>query len=391
MTPVLRPRPAAGALRRQKFVMLGNTAHHLLSFRGPLLAAVAAEGHEVIAIGPVADDRVERGLARLGVTYETLAFDRVGGNPLREARVLAALVARLRHHQPDVFFSYSVKPIVYGGLAARLAGVPHIYAMVAGLGYPFLGQQALRRRALNRVIRRLYRLGLASCEAVFFQNRDDLGDFERLGILSRRARRVLVNGSGVDLEVFRPGPLPDGPPHILFAGRLLRDKGVFEFVEAARLVKARRPEVRFQLLGFLDPNPASATAADLADWSREGVVEYLGETHDVRPALAAASALVLPSYREGTPRSVLEAMAMGRPVIVTDVPGCRETVFDGDNGFLVPPYDASALAAAIERLLADPDGMRRMGRRARMLAEERFDSRKVCAEMIAAMSLTRER
>jgi glycosyltransferase involved in cell wall biosynthesis len=378
--------PGAG---RKKFVMLGNTARHLLTFRGPLLASIAAAGHDVVAIGPVEDDAVRDALAARGVRYEVLPFSRTGLNPAAEARFVAELVARLRRHRPDVFFGYTVKCVIYGGLAARLAGVPHNYSMVSGVGYTFLGQERLGRRALSTLIRQLYRVGLAGCDGVFFHNPDDLAEFARLGLLPRRARGIVVNGSGVDLDEFPAAPLPAGPPIILFTGRLLRDKGIFELVDAARIVKARRPDVRFQLLGFLDPNPASATPADIEAWTREGVVEYLGETSDVRPYLAASTAVILPSYREGTPRSILEALATGRPAIVTDVPGCRETVVDGDNGYLVPPYDAPALADAVDRLLADRARLDRMAARARAIAENKYDARKVSAAMRAAMNLDR--
>jgi glycosyltransferase involved in cell wall biosynthesis len=370
-----------------KIVVLGNTARHLLTFRGPMLAAMAAAGHDVTAIGPVEDDEVRRELGARGVAYETLAFERTRMNPLAEGQTIIALVRRLRQHRPDVFFGYTIKPVIYGGVAARLAGVPHRYALLSGLGYAFLGQERLGRRVFGQLVGQMYRVGLAGCDAVFFQNPDDMRDFERLGLLPDRARRVLVNGSGVDLDEFRAAPLPDGPPVILFAGRLLRDKGIFELVAAARLVKQRRPDVRFHLLGFLDHNPASATQAELDGWSREGIVEYLGETNDVRPYLAKATALVLPSYREGTPRSVLEAMAVGRPVVVTDVPGCRETVVDGDNGYLVAVKDPAALAAAILRLLADPARLRQMAARSRAIAEAKYDARKVSAAMLRAMNL----
>lgn len=372
-----------------KVVLLGNTARHLLTFRGPLLFAMAAAGHDVVAIGPEEDAEVRRELGKGGVAFETFPLARIGINPIVEARTVAALVARLRRHRPDVFFGYTIKPVIYGGLAARLAGVPNRYAMVSGLGYAFLGQERARRRALSRLVRGLYRVGLAGSRAVFFQNPDDLADFEALRLIPPGTRRVIVNGSGVDLDAFPEQPLPDGPPIVLYAGRLLRDKGIFELVDAARLVRARRPDVRFQVLGYFDSNPACVTPAQMEAWTREGVIEYLGETSDVRPYLAAATAFVLPSYREGTPRSVLEALATGRPVVVTDVPGCRETVVDGDNGLLVRPFDARALADGIERLLSDPASLPRMARRSRALAESKYDARKVSAAMLTAMELDR--
>jgi glycosyltransferase involved in cell wall biosynthesis len=262
--------------------------------------------------------------------------------------------------------------------------------MVSGLGYAFLGQESARRRALSKVVTGLYRVGLRGSRAVFFQNPDDLADFERLRLIPRGTRRVIVNGSGVDVDAFPMRPMPDDErPIVLYAGRLLRDKGIYELIDAARLLRTRRPDVRVQVLGYYDSNPACVTPAQMQAWSDEGVIEFLGETRDVRPYLEAATALVLPSYREGTPRSVLEALATGRPVVVTDVPGCRETVIDGENGYLVPPFDPEGLADGIERLLADPDRLRRMAVRARQIAEEKYDARKVSAGMLAEMGLDR--
>jgi glycosyltransferase involved in cell wall biosynthesis len=372
-----------------KVVLLGNTARHLLTFRGPLLFAMAAAGHDVVAIGPEEDDEVRTALAAGGVGFETLPLARIGLNPASEAKTVATLVRRLRRHRPDVFFGYTIKPVIYGCLAAQLAGVPNRFGMVSGLGYAFLGQESVRRRALSRLVSALYRVGLHGSRAVFFQNPDDLADFERLRLIPAGTRRIIVNGSGVDLDAFPMRPMPDGPPIVLYAGRLLRDKGIYELIDAARLLKARRPDVRVQVLGYYDSNPACVTPAQMDAWSREGVIEFLGETRDVRPYLAAATAIVLPSYREGTPRSVLEALATGRPVVVTDVPGCRETVIDGENGFLVPPFDPVGLADGIERLLSDPDRLQRMAVRARRLAEEKYDARVVSAGMLAAMDLDR--
>ena len=308
-------------------------------------------------------------------------------NPLKEVRTITTLASRLRSHHADVYFGYTIKPVLYGPIAATIARVPMRCVMVSGVGYTFLGQERWQRRLLSQAVRSMYRVALSLCQVVFFQNPDDLAEFEAHNLLPRHAKRVIVNGSGVDLDAYDCRPLPTGPPLVLYAGRLLRDKGILELVEAARIVRATRPEVRFQLLGYLDPNPASITRAQVDAWVHEGLVEYLGETSDVRPYLTAATALVLPSHREGTPRSVLEALAMGRPVVVTDVPGCRETVVDGENGYLVPVRDPRALAAGILRLLSDDDKLRQMATCARALAERKYDARHVSAAMLDAMEL----
>jgi glycosyltransferase involved in cell wall biosynthesis len=223
---------------------------------------------------------------------------------------------------------------------------------------------------------------------VLFQNEDDLAFFTSLGMLPERQSCHVINGSGVDIDHFAVSPRPTGPVTFLFVGRLLRDKGLFEYVEACRSLAERGVPARFQILGPLDSNPSSIQVDQLDAWVREGTVEYLGETDDVRPALAAAHVLVLPSYGEGTPRSVLEAMAMGLAVVTTDVPGCRATVRDGCNGFLVPVRDSEALADAMTRLAVDPDLIARFGREGRRVAEERYDVRLVTADILAYMRVT---
>jgi glycosyltransferase involved in cell wall biosynthesis len=376
-----------GEGRSVRLVVLGGFAPSLIRFRGPLLATMVGRGHEVIAMAAEADADVRDRLAALGVRFESLPLDRAGIDPWRDGQTVIRLAARLRALAPELVFSYTVKPNVYGGLAAQLTGVPRRFAMVTGLGYAFLGQERLRRRLLAGLVARLYRAGLRGVDGVFFHNPDDRAELERLGVLPAAARRLEIAGSGVDLAHFAPSRLPPGPPRFLFVGRFLREKGFVDFVAAARKVRAQRPDARFAALGWIDPNPASVSAEALRRWSADGVVDHLGAVDDVRPILAAHPVLVLPSYREGTPRSVLEAMATARPAIVTDVPGCRETIVDGDSGLLVPARDPDALAAACLRLFDDPAAIARMGGRARARAEARFDAWAIAAGMADEMGL----
>jgi glycosyltransferase involved in cell wall biosynthesis len=272
-----------------------------------------------------------------------------------------------------VVLTYTIKPIVYGTLAARAASPgARCYAMITGVGYAFSAQE-LRARLSRQVARILLNISLPLNARVFFQNPDDRALFLRNGLV-RPEQVVLIPGSGVDLDAFAPAPLPKHPPLVfLLIARLLREKGVEEYADAARLLRSRYPDVRFVLVGPLDDHPDAITQKEVRKWEVEGVLEYLGYQEDVRPAIAASSVYVLPSYREGTPRSVLEAMAMGRPVITTDVPGCRETVRPWVNGFLVPPRDPLGLALAMERFLRRPELVPAMGRRSREEAEARFD------------------
>jgi glycosyltransferase involved in cell wall biosynthesis len=260
-------------------------------------------------------------------------------------------------------------------------------AMITGIGSALAEARGFRRRLLARLVRLLYRVALRQVHVVFFQNDDDQQLFRDLGLVGPRQRLVRIAGSGIDLQEFTPTELPPPPVTFLMVARLLRDKGLHEYVTAAGAVKRAHPKARFQLLGPFDPNPEGITRADLDAIRSGGVVEYLGVTDDVRPFIAAAHVAVLPSYREGTPRSNLEAMGMTRPVITTDAPGCRETVEAGVSGLIVPARDAEALAAAMTELLEHPERLAAMGRAGRELAERRFDVREVNRTIMEAMGI----
>ena len=383
----LPPPPAMREARRSARVMvIGGFAESLINFRGPLLRRLIADGHSVVACAPDASLELQARLSTLGIGYRHVPIQRAGMNPLRDVATVRALVDVYRDVRPDLVLSYTIKPVIYGSIAARIAGVPRVCSMVTGLGYSF-GTATWKQRALNPVVRGLFRAALSKNEVVFFQNPDDMELFVERKLATER-QAVLVNGSGVDLQHYGVAPLPNGAPSFLLITRLLWEKGVGEYVAAARQLKTRWPNATFRLLGPLDPNPTAISRAQLDAWCAEGVVEYLGSTSDVRPAMAAASVFVLPSaYREGTPRTVLEAMAMGRPVITTDAPGCRETVARGENGFLVPVNDASALADAMEQFLRDPKLVPAMGARSRRMAEEKYDVHLVNGVMVRAMGL----
>ncbi|WP_196259674.1 glycosyltransferase family 4 protein [Pelagibacterium limicola] len=371
----------------QRFAIIGNQAFSLLNFRGPLLAEIVARGHAVFALAPDFDDETRRKFAALGVEAVDFSLSRTGLNPLRDGADAVRLVGVLRGLRLDCVLGFAIKPVIYGTLAARAAGVPRRHALIAGLGYAFAEEgSSFKQRAIHRAAKSLYRLALTHCQTVFMQNPDDVEDFVRMG-LAPRDRIVRVNGTGVDLADWAVAPPVVAPMTFMLAARLLAEKGIFQFVEAARAIKREAPEARFVLLGGLDSNPHGIARADVEAWVAEGILEWPGHV-PVKPWLAQASVFVLPSYyREGVPRSIQEAMAMGRPVITTDAPGCRETVIEGSNGFLVPPRDSAALADAMRRFVAAPELVASMGARSRALVEERFDVRKVNATMIGAMKL----
>lgn len=368
---------------RPKVVLLGSYAPSLILFRGPLIAELVRRGYAVIAMAPRIDAETAAAVRALGAEVEEIALDNASMSPTATFATIRALEAAFRRIAPQAVIAYTIKPVTLGTLAAKRAGVPTIVALITGLGFAFTDGGGMKRRLSRIVATFLYKRALKQASSVIFQNPDDRAYFRAEGIL-RRDDAAVVNGSGIDLSRFEPAPLPAHPIFLMIA-RLLGDKGVREYAAAAALVKAQYPEARFQLVGYLDPSPDGVTQAEVDGWS--GAVEYLGRMDDVRPAIAAARVYVLPSYREGTPRSSLEAMAMGRAVVTTDVPGCRETVVDGVNGLLVPVRDAPALAAAMTRFIAEPGLAEHMGRESRLYAEAKFDVHRVNAAILEAAGL----
>lgn len=368
--------------------VLGGEARDLINFRGHLISEMAKAGHEVFAIAPGGTEPIRSRLRELGAEYLPVKMDRTGMNPLADTVALFRLWRLFRRLDLDALLSYEVKAVIYGTKAAALAGVSDRFAMITGRGTTLQGEvRGLREWIVRTAVKCLFRHVLARARGVLFQNRDDLQFFREEGLYSEQGAWRIINGSGVDLDHFGCAPLPDGATTFLFVGRLLWDKGVHEFVEAARLLAESGISAKFQILGPLDSNPKGIKAHHLDSWTRDGVVEYLGEAQDVRPFLAAAHVLVLPSYGEGVPRSVLEALAMGRAVVTTTAPGCKETVEHGRNGFLVPVGDRPSLAGAMKVLASDPGLVRRFGSEGRILAETRFDVRKVTAEIMGFMGL----
>lgn len=368
-------------------VVFGGFADSLVNFRGSLLRALVANGHAVTACAPAASPDVLAKLAEMGVEYRDVTLNRTGLNPISDIKTFLTLISFFREMKPDALLSYTIKPVIYGSLAARLAGVPAIYSMITGLGYAFATGGG-GGKWIAYVARFLYRLALKGNRRVFFQNPDDRDFFIRAKILYRTKQAILINGSGVDLQHFGCVPVTEKTsPSFLLIARLIIDKGIIEYVTAARLVKCRYPAVQFCLLGPLDSNPNAISAAQINEWETEGTITYLGEAADVRSAIAVCSVYVLPSYAEGTPRTVLEAMSMGRAVITTDAPGCRETVVDGVNGFLVPARNAIALAQAMFQFIEHPELIQSMGNEGRRLAVDKFDVHKVNSVILDAMGL----
>ena len=373
-----------------KFLIIAGYAHSLIGFRKPLILALLDKGLNVHVAAPdiLSNQAVVSELTALGVNIHEVTMQRTGMNPLADLRTLYSLSNLMRKLKPHYVLGYTIKPVIYGITAAWLARVPHRFALITGLGFAFTGEEGDHRKHVRAVVQGLYRAALYHCQLVFFQNPDDEALFRKLNIVSAKANTCVVNGSGVDIDEFDVAPfIEQESPRFLQIARLLGDKGILEYVKAARQVKQLYPDVQFDLVGGLDANPTSINQDELNEWTTAGTINFLGRLDDVRPAIQASSVFVLPSYREGTPRTVLEAMAMGRAVITTDAPGCRETVIDGDNGFLVPVKNADALAQAMLRFIEEPKLIVQMGQRARVIAEEKYDVHKVNANMISAMEL----
>lgn len=361
----------------------------MLNFRGPLIRDLVAAGVHVNALAPDYNDELRQSIQALGANPVDFQLTRTGMNPVRDGMDTLRLASLLRRLRPDVTLGYFVKPVIYGTLAAWLAGVSRRVAMIEGLGYVFTfsgDRQPWRRKLLKALVSSLYRFSLGRAHQVIFLNQDDLGEFVGASLVHEE-KAVNLGGIGVDLSEWPVAPTHVQPVTFLLAARLLREKGIVEYAEAARLVKVRHPEVRFVLLGGLDPNPGGLSQAEVQAWVTEGLLEWPGHVV-VKPWLAQASVYVLPSYyREGLPRSTQEAMAMGRPVITTDAPGCRETVEEGVNGLLVPVRDVPALAEAMLRFVQNPSLIESMGRESRRLAEMHFDVRKINERLLGILGV----
>ncbi len=368
-----------------RILIIGSYAQSLINFRGALLRAMRYHGHEVFACAPESDDDVMQQLALWGVHYRRVELHRTGLNPVKDFKSIIDLICVFREFQPDIILSYTIKPVIYGSLAARIASVPSRNALITGLGYTFV-VDTFRQRLLNIIVRYLYRLALHQVRLVFFQNVDDLNLFQRMCLVSPTIKKVVVNGSGVDLDHYTVTPYPDKPSFLLIA-RLLEEKGVREYVLAAKTLKKKFPMARFHLVGWIDDAPSAILRSELNSWQQEGTIEFWGRLDDVRPAIRACSVYVLPSYREGTPRTVLEAMAMGRAVITTDAPGCRQTVEHGRNGFLVPIKRIDPLIAAMQHFIDCPESIPTMGTQSRLIAQDRYDVNKVNSVMLNKLGL----
>lgn len=369
-----------------KIVVVASLAFSLINFRGRLLGDMVAGGHDVIACAPDEDAETTAALGELGIAFRVIPMSRTGLGPFADLRTLGALIGLFARERPDIVLAYTQKPIIYAGIAARCIPNTRFLAMVSGLGHAFSEESP---PWLKSLVAALYRVALVGAKTVFVFNSDDQGEMLRHRMLRTTVPVIRVPGSGVDLVHYAQAPLPQNALRFLMVARLLRSKGLFEYIEAARRIRKSHPDVHFSLLGPLDPNPDGVGQDQIDAWHREGVIEYLGQVRDVRPYLSAASVFVLASwYREGLPRSILEAMAIGRAVITTDTPGCREPVTSGRSGFVVQPRSVDALQAAMMEFVRDPGLAAAMGEQGRRAAA-RYSVERVNAIVMSAIQSPR--
>lgn len=366
--------------------IISTQAHSLINFRGPLIRDLSLLGAKVFALAPDYTDELEKQVRDFGAMPISFKMNRTAINPFTDFRDTLRLIFLLRKLKLEVAFGYFIKPVIFGTLAARFAGVPRRISMIEGLGYVYTeggGSQSFKRKLLRDVVSLLYKVSLSYSHKVLFLNDDDLHEFVQAGIVDT-GKAVKLGGIGVDLEYWTSRSGWREPVTFLLAARILREKGVEEFVEAGRRIKALYPSVRLVLIGAIDSNPGGLGRNKVREWVKDGLIEWPGHV-DMRSWLERTSVFVLPSYREGLPRSTQEAMAMGKPVITTDVPGCRETVVNGVNGFMVPPRDVGALVRAMLRFVETPQLIDSMGKHSRKMAEERFNVRHINSRLISLL------
>ncbi|EGQ9935149.1 glycosyltransferase family 4 protein [Vibrio vulnificus] len=371
-----------------KIILLGVLPSSLTNFRGELIKEYVSTGFpvETYCSGATPED-IEK-VNSLGASCNNYSVARNGLNPIKDLVTLFQLSKLTRKVGNKKILAYTIKPVIWGGVASRLSSTTSFYALVTGLGYAFQPGGKLKT-ALNNLVKNLYKIALKSANAVIFQNPDNMQVFIDQGIVPKE-KCFLVNGSGVDLSHYEKEPLSN-KPHFLLIARLLGDKGIREYAKAAAVVKQQYPEAEFHLVGPEDPSPDGIQISEVNQWHESGVINYHGATTDVRPFIKACNIFVLPSYHEGMPRTVLEAMAMGRPVLTTNVPGCKETVVNGENGWLVEKANVEQLAERMIWFIEHPEQWKIMGDKGHQMANEKFDVHKVNAEILKIMGLADEK
>lgn len=372
-----------------KILVIGVEPRSLLSFRGQLISAIEISGHSVVSVSSALSESLAEEFQSAKVSHRPVYFQRNSFNPIADLKTFFQLYSLYKQEKPVLTLAYTIKPVIWGGLAARIAGVK-FYALVTGLGFAFQGE-GFKRKLLTKLVSFLYKVALSHAAKVIFQNEDNRQLFVSRRIVPIEKTEV-VNGSGVDITYFSHSPIDPidivQPIRFLCVARLLGEKGLREYAKAAEAVKNIYSQVEFVLVGPEDTSPDGIPMDEVRSWVSSGAVDYQGSIVDVRPFIQKIHVYVLPSYHEGLPRSTIEAMSIGRPVITTTAVGCRETVEDGVNGFKVAVADAKALAEKMIWFIEHPEQIEPMGLASRRIAEDRFDVHKVNAKMLEVMELS---
>lgn len=365
-----------------KFLLMSPKNRTVYNFRGDLVKEIIAAGYEVVVTGPNMDD-VDK-IEELGARFECIPLNKSGLNPIHDLTYTKKLYDLIKREQPEISLSYTIKPVIYGTIAAKLAGVKNIYSMITGVGYAFTSKTA-KAKLIKFVVSLLYKISLKFNSLVIFQNKDNQNLFVSSNIVEKKKTRI-VNGSGVNMDRFSPTPYPEELTFFMLS-RALYSKGIREYLKAAKIIKNKYPEVKFMWLGAIENQIDSIKKEDLKPYIEQSIIEHYGETNDVRQYYAQSSVFVLPSYAEGTPRTVLEAMAMSRPIITTDAPGCRETILNGENGFLVEIGNVEELVEKMEWFIHNKEMIPQMGNKSLEYCQEKFEVGKINSNMLKIMNM----
>ncbi len=369
-----------------KILLIGALPSSLINFRGELIKLFVSNDHQVIAMASGANNIEIESIEKLGIRYIDYSVQRNGLNPIADMKTFLNLKHVFKKEKPDLVLAYTIKPVIWGGIAARFCPNIKFYGLITGLGFAFQ-KGSFKRNLLSSIATNLYRLALSKASKVIFQNPDNLQAFLDKNIIVKE-QAMRVNGSGVSLEHYCRSRLPDSEPVFLTIARLLGEKGLREYVRAARLVKEKYPSVIFKIVGPDDPSPDGIPVSEVNEWNELGIIEYSGSSNDVRPFINNCHVFVLASYHEGMPRTVLEAMAIGRPILTTNVPGCKETVINGENGFLVEKANVEQLVEKMVWFIENRARWEFMANKSFELAKERYDVRKVNNDLLNILELT---
>jgi glycosyltransferase involved in cell wall biosynthesis len=370
-------------------LIIASDGQSLINFRLSFIKKLLSRGYKVTVASPINKflDSMQKELRNLGVIVNIFSLSNTSINFFKDCKSILEIFKIILNSKPNIIISYTAKPVIYTGLVLKCFKKISYYPLITGLGYPFIDKDSIKQKIIKYLIIKLYRESLKSSAKIIFQNKDDQSLFLKLKIIKKKNLSNIINGSGVDLNLYPLSSLPSKPVFLMIS-RLLVDKGVREYAKAAKIVRSRFSHATFQLAGYLDKNPSSVTDKELQSWIKEGDIEYLGEIKSVQSILKSCKYFVLPSYREGTPRTTLEALSTGRPIITTDAPGCRETVIHKKNGLLVPVKDSVALANAMIILLNKKNkNIKKMAKESNLIAKNKYDINIVNQNMLDIMNL----